>query len=343
MTEKVIKFLIAAIYAVTVGSHCFFADKALNINLSSKVLFAHFYSFPVLFGTVIAAAAVLLLIAEAVKGKKAYFTKCRFLFPAAMLLISLVFVFCSSDVKKITENDGGRPSIKIVELNAQNRLDREAVSKIFKSFDADIAVLPEFGGYTKGGRPEERLADLLESAGIDAENYNYYVSDQRGESFPPVTVAVKKAFHEYQQADHPDMTRFGTVRLESGDENFADIIGLHTAPPRPGLMASWKRDLDLIAGKIIPQNKDALLLGDFNATSRHAALNLIETHDDALAYLPRFKKGTWGLFLPEAFRTGIDHVYFPKDKYQVNYVDVFRFNGPDHMGLFVELSPIPSD
>lgn len=38
-----------------------------------------------------------------------------------------------------------------------------------------------------------------------------------------------------------------------------------TFPPLPSLMDTWKRDLDFIAKDIIPKNKEAIIIGDFNA------------------------------------------------------------------------------
>lgn len=43
-------------------------------------------------------------------------------------------------------------------------------------------------------------------------------------------------------------------------------------------------------------------------TVRVTCLIRLRTFSD---YLPRFKRGTWGLLLPEFLRTGVDHTYIP--------------------------------
>ena len=338
MTKKIIKFSVIAIYALMVVSYVFFADKALNIRLSSTIFFAHFYAFPVLFGAAIALLAALAMIIGIGRKRTTYFIEYTFVFPLMVLALSMLLVFGSADVKRIAETDDNSASVKIVELNAQNTLDGDAVAKIFKDFDADIAVFPEFGGYVKGDKPEHRLIDLMEREGISGQHYDFYSSAETEGNIAPVTIVVKKAFNAYKQQENKPMTRFGTVYLSSNHANTPDIVGLHTAPPLPGLMETWRHDLDLIGKAIIPENGDAVILGDFNATTRHGALNLIATHEDVLDYLPRFHRGTWGLFLPEFARSGIDHMYIPKGQYAVKRIDLFRFNGPDHMGVFVELS-----
>lgn len=215
-------------------------------------------------------------------------------------------------------------------------MDIEAVNKIFKELDVDIAVFPEFGGYSKGDSSEKRLFDLLEKVGISSESYNVYSSPQTDGNIAPVTIVVKKQM-PYGEIDNRSMTYYGTVYLHSND-NFPDIIGLHTAPPLPGLMEIWKRDLNLIGKEIIPQNENAIVLGDFNATDRHGALNLIASHEDAVSYLPSFHRGTWGMFLPKPFRTTIDHIFIPKNKYTVKNIALVEFNAPDHVGIFLELN-----
>ena len=52
-------------------------------------------------------------------------------------------------------------------------------------------------------------------------------------------------------------------------------------------MSIWERDLNLIAD-ISCDNKESIIIGDFNATMKHGCLNNIKTHLDVLEYA--FKK-----------------------------------------------------
>lgn len=113
------------------------------------------------------------------------------------------------------------------------------------------------------------------------------------------------------------MTQFGTIYLKSTNEDMPDIIGLHTAPPLLGFMSNWNRDLNVISSNIILDNPKAIIIGDFNATLRHGALNHITTHEDVLDYLSRFRRGTWHSRLPIWMSTSIDHVLIPKDTCRV--------------------------
>lgn len=83
------------------------------------------------------------------------------------------------------------------------------------------------------------------------------------------------------------------------------------------IVFKWNWDLKLIASDIIRNNPDAIILGNFNATLKHGALNDITTHEDALNYLSWFKRGTWPDELPAYFCIPIDHILLPKDKYTV--------------------------
>lgn len=337
MLKSIIKFLGLALYTVLVLSYCFFADKLLNVSLSSKMFFAHFYSFPALFGTIISGIAILFLIIGLARNKRKYLHNKRFLLPMAFIAISLVFVFFSSDTKRPVPIEGNKEPLKIVELNAQNIFNSSSVKKIFEEFDADITVLPEFGGYKKGESPAIRLFDLMEAEGIDTDIYDVFSSPETEGNIAPVTVVIKRNRLEYDKINNPVMTSFGTVYLSSGDKKLPNIIGLHTAPPLPGLMGMWNRDLQIITENIAANNKEAIILGDFNATGRHGLLNLIDSHEDAINYLPLFDRGTWGLFLLKPFRTSIDHIYIPQDKYLIKAVQLVEFNGPDHAGIFLEL------
>ena len=178
-------------------------------------------------------------------------------------------------------------SIKLVEWNVTNNINKSNIQEIFGEFDADIAVFPELEGYEKGDKSNKRLADLFKKANIDFDKYEAYISEPSEGNISPVTVVIKKDFGEYSIYKETPMTRSGTVYLSSKDKTKPPIIGLHTAPPLIGLMSIWERDLNLIAD-ISCDNKESIIIGDFNATMKHGCLNNIKTHLDVLEYA--FKK-----------------------------------------------------
>lgn len=139
----------------------------------------------------------------------------------------------------VAVNEDGR-------LNAQNTLNADCMIKIFKDFDVDIVVLPEFGGDAEGDKPDQRM------------------------------FALRKKRRSTVKLRH------WSIRRDWREHHL------------PAFMDRWKRDLDFIAKEIILKNKEAIIIGDFNATNRHCALNFI----DSLELSPRLKRGTLGLFLP---------------------------------------------
>lgn len=324
-----IKFLLVVTYSLIIVPHVFFPSSGLNIALSSKLFFAQFYSFPILFGGSLVIGALVifgicLLINQIILRKNKIG-----LFWLAIGLLSLVFMLGGSETTKITSLEESK-TIKIVEWNTLNNLDKAHIEKIFKDYDADIAVFPEL--------ENQSLEDSFREVGLDFDRYEVFLSHKTGGGIAPVTVITKKDFSGYRMVKEDNMTSFGTVVLQAEDKAKPDIVGLHTAPPLPALMNAWERDLVLIAHHISKQYTDAIIIGDFNATMRHGAMNELGTYEDALSYLPKFSRGTWHTQLPSYFRTTIDHVLIPKDKYVVQAIQTMDFNASDHTCVFVILA-----
>ena len=149
----------------------------------------------------------------------------------------------------------------------------EAMVKIFQDFDADIAIFPELHHLTL------LQNDLFGKNGLDSEKYAIFNSFQYTGQIAPVTVVVKKALGPYQQIENLPETSLGTVYLKAQEATLPDIVALHTAPPLPSLMKSWRSDLSLIEKEMIPQQSKAIFAGDLNATDHHIRF---KNYDDAL-------------------------------------------------------------
>lgn len=312
----------------------FFFSTNFNKILSTKVIVAHFYSFTVLFGCVIGLTSAVALVLRI--HKNGYKNLSFWLWGLALITSAVLIVFGINPTKNTdiyTDNN-----IKIVEWNVENKLEGKDIYKIFGEFDADIAVFPELEGYYKGDPADNRLKELFETIHIDYSKYEVFTSAPTSGDIAPVTLVTKKSFSKYIDTKQSLMTQFGTIYLKSTNEDMPDIIGLHTAPPLLGFMSNWNRDLNVISSNIILDNPKAIIIGDFNATLRHGALNHITTHEDVLDYLSRFRRGTWHSRLPIWMSTSIDHVLIPKDTCRVKKVDVLKLGESDHRAIFVEIS-----
>ncbi len=332
--KSIIFAVIVVFYMLITITHCFFSRTNFNKILSTKIIFAHFYAFPILFGCVI---GLILIVALAFTIYKYGYKKLHFyLLSLALITSVMLIVFGVNPTKNLATYEG--ETIKIVEWNTENKLEGKSIYKIFGEFDADIVVFPELEGYYKGDPANTRLKDLFKSINIDYDKYEVFTSKPKYGNIAAVTVVIKKSFSKYIDTNQRLETHFGTIYLKSIDIDTPDIIGLHTAPPLPGLMSDWNRDLNVISSNIVKNNPKAIIIGDFNATLRHGAMNDITTHEDILDYLPRFKRGTWPSNFPMWISTSIDHILIPKDTYRVKWVDILKLGESDHRAIFVEIS-----
>ena len=325
-------------YFVLIFIHAVIPKSNINQYLSTKPVLAHFYAFPLLIGSAAALVSVLRLLFIFYKnGVKHCRKNSMAILQCSIIILSGLFSIFTCDLKKNSMEFRSEKTFKIVEWNACNNFHEEAANLIFKEYDADIAVFPELGGYNKGEPAEERVKDIFSNMDLEAEDYQIFSSEEVEGNIAPVTIITKKSSGAYSGHEQEPTTFFGTVYLNSNN-TLPDIIGVHTAPPLPGLMNIWRRDLNLIAEDISVNHPESIIVGDFNATLRHGDLNHIDTHEDALSYLSGFERGTWKTDLPVCFRTAIDHILLPKDKYSVKNIEVIDLSGSDHAAVFAEIA-----
>lgn len=332
--SKILLGLILGIYLLLVIIHAFFPASQLNIELSTIVGFAHLYSFPLLFGLIGAGVSLIAILVCLVPRKKT--DKGFVLIWIGFLITSIIFMVFSSNPTKSKAQVNSDETIKIVEWNAINNISAVNVEAIFKEFDADIAVFPELDGSVRYGGDNNRFIDLFQQAGLDFDDYSAASSVYIG-NIAPVTVITKNEFANQTSSEDLGLNTFGTVKVDLDSNYVPQIIGLHTAPPLPSLMNNWENDLHIISTEIIENYPDSIIIGDFNATMRHGKLNEIESHVDILEYIPTHERGTWHVNLPEIFRTPIDHILIPKDKYSVKSVEIRDLQNSDHVAIFAEI------
>lgn len=333
----VIGSVFCAFYAFIVIVHCFFYKASLNENLSTKPILAQFFAFPVLFGFVGAILSFALLVVFLYRKKRGKLPSLgAFLLCVILTVTSSLLAIAGSNGKQYEDTEYTGDTFRLVEWNTFDSFNGDSAMIIFGEYDADIVILPEFGGYEKGDDARQRISDIFTSVGIDHSLYDVFTSPPNAGNIAPVTIIVKKAFASYTTKPENASTMFGTHYLSSTSESAIDIIGLHTAPPLPGMMKFWNRDLDFVAD-LAKKNPNAIIVGDFNATLRHGELSSISTHSDAVEHLACFARGTWPLKLPTCFRASIDHVLLPESKYGISNIEIRNLSGSDHAAIFVEI------
>lgn len=117
----------ALLYLIAVVAHAIFPEGKLNEALSTRMFFAHFYAFPILFGGLILLLSSLILLVILLKHGAKGPVKSPFFLPwLLVLLASLVFVLEGHDAVKVEAARPAGPSFKIVSWNALNQLDQTA-------------------------------------------------------------------------------------------------------------------------------------------------------------------------------------------------------------------------
>ncbi|MDT3768149.1 endonuclease/exonuclease/phosphatase family protein [Gleimia hominis] len=234
---------------------------------------------------------------------------------------------------RIDSGQTQQSDITVFEWNAHDSADVDQFEEIFKRFDPDILVLPELGDYpTPGGT---RLSNLLNDAGEKSTDYSIFTSQSQG-GIAPLTVMIKKSLGEYTVQD-TDLATYGSLILTPSTPNSAlpVIIGVHTAPPLPGLMDSWRSDLKRIQSHLSSSDhKRAIITGDFNAQLHHGALASLTHYHEVK---PCTLGGTWPRSAPPVFRSQIDHILTP-DTVSVRATQFYETKKSDHIALVSTLS-----
>ncbi|RRD44864.1 endonuclease/exonuclease/phosphatase family protein [Buchananella hordeovulneris] len=218
--------------------------------------------------------------------------------------------------------EGGQ--LRVATWNAYNSFGPAAARALLLQGQADVVVLPE-----QDGDPQ-LLSDLVD-VGLPSTDFAVFTSPPTGTTISPTTIIVRRPSYVPVPVAQ---TTFGTVHLRATDPALPDIIGLHTAPPLPGLMGRWRTDLALVQ-QLARAQRPTVLAGDFNASLLHGPLRALP-HTSALSALPAWQRGTWPTSSPRWLRTGIDHVFVPPG-WAVSSAQVIDIPGSDHAALITTL------
>ncbi len=323
--------------------HTFLPASTFNRTASTLPVLAHTFAFPLQIGvgmlTLSAITASVLLIRKRMRQ--------ALTLPWGVVPIlaglSGTFLILSSTYIALPKPHDKQPTttssdVVIVSWNAHGHFDEHSANTIFNSLDADIAVLPELTDYRGDAADRTRLQEELAAAGLNPMTYKIFESPPTGANIPPVTVIVRKGLGSFQSVEIAQTT-FGALHLvPPANSELPEIIAVHTAPPLPGLMADWRKDLTLISGFAEQGGSTAVIAGDFNATMRHGNLSTITTHTDALAAVSGVLRGTWPRDSPQMLRSSIDHVLVPRVTYAVGKTTIVDILGSDHAAVAATLS-----
>ncbi|MDU0968946.1 MAG: endonuclease/exonuclease/phosphatase family protein [Actinomycetaceae bacterium] len=324
--------VIAAFSGVLAGAALLAGRLGVARAVTTAPVLAQALAFPVVLLIVTAVAAVvaiIMLLTRADKGHRV--TRAR----AAALAVVLMATVLSG---ALVFEGGARPNptdaastsyrMTVLEWNTEDRESPADFREFFRRYHPDVLVLPEMGDYRIGHTT--RLSRLLRDAGENPRDYQIFTSTS-GSEIAPVSIIVRRAFGDYRVEDEGLVT-FGTLMLTptADDSRLPDIIGLHTAPPLPGLMPAWRGDLSTIRTYLEGRRGDSLVVaGDFNAQRYHGDFSRLRGFHDSV---PGAIGGTWPNSAPMPLRAHIDHILVSANNTVVTsaYVDT---QASDHSAI----------
>lgn len=222
--------------------------------------------------------------------------------------------------------------LRVAVFNSLDTLTAVDVQHIINTADPDVLVLPE----ASPDRVAQAMAGTAFTGGIH-EGLDAGFSEGRPPWGAPTVIAVHPRAGTYRSLV-PTPTTYGAVRLEPTTANGAPtIIGVHTAPPLPLMMDSWRSDLQRLG--YIDQTASPgpmILAGDLNATLRHGPLAATVHLTDTAQHCPTTTGGTWPSSAPAWLRSPIDHVLVTPDV-EVLSCAVLEVGASDHLAYTVEL------
>ncbi|MHA2787983.1 endonuclease/exonuclease/phosphatase family protein [Corynebacterium sp. S7] len=284
--------------------------------LSTVPGFAHVLAFPHLVGILLIVVGVLI----AWKSRRLRVPATAVSVAAALLVIFPHASPLAPVPVATTSASAANQHLSLVTYNSKETFTAADFKKLHARFHPDVFVLPE---------TDLKRAEIA----FRGSNYRLFTSEEGN-----TTVAVASSISNYAQGTAPDIT-FGAVAIEH--EGLPKIVGLHSAPPTPGLMNQWEGDLARVGEFDGAEN--VIVAGDFNATLRHGVLAEREQLVDAFQQCGKQggkQAGTWPAAVPGWMRTQIDHV-FVSPEMQVSKCDAVKIGRSDHVALAVTVT-LPS-
>lgn len=319
---------------IALACACLFVDLFPSNWIAQKVsttfFFAQILAFPSLLGMVLLLCGIAAFIVCKVKSRSALaFTSC-----AVWSLTALSFLILPNGLStssRATSPEQAQRVLSVVTFNAAATLTPSGFRELISTYNPDVIVLPE----TSADDANRAIKAASYKGSVYSTPNAGFTSTYNG-SIAPTSVVVSERLGPAKPTTGP-ATSFGTVAIEFERAGLPTIIGIHTAPPLPGLMKSWKEDLERVVEFGESYTKPILIAGDFNATLRHGALAFRSRLTDAQESCSSWQLGTWSSRLPEFLRTPIDHILMSPDL-QALSCDTKRIGQSDHLALHAEIA-----
>lgn len=299
-----------------------FPHFIVNRFITSYLPFAQIMAFPRILGILTLLCCALL--AFITRGKS--FTILGSVQYAVWFLVGISLVLVPFGLPRIATSPSSQAlrSISVVTFNSGGTFTPADLNEIIKKGAPDIIVLPETSAYS--------AQHTIESIGYDAEVFDTpnsgFTAVYSGQVAATTTIVSQRLGHAHLSS--APATTFGTVAIEFEDDTLPLLVGIHTAPPLPGLMEAWRGDLERLVAFGENATRPTILAGDFNATTRHSAMasrhHLIDSQESC-----RIKQlGTWPASVNEVLRTPIDHVLVTSDL-RTEGCQAFSVGRSDHL------------
>lgn len=218
--------------------------------------------------------------------------------------------------------------VTIMSLNSQGTLDASRLDLIVKEHHPDVIVLPERDAVDI--RVAAHALGYRAHSAPDAGFSSGYLGD-----IQPTSMLVSESWQGAWIPAEAPSTAFGTVSVANDQ---IQLVGLHTAPPLPGMMGRWSADLDGVNQFLrVAPARPVMMAGDFNATARHGLIPAGSGYHDAAAGCGWAAPGTWPVNLPAELGAPIDHVLV-SDGIAPLGCRLIEVPGADHRGVLVTLA-----
>ena len=272
----------------------------------------------------------IILLASSTKPLQAIYQSVILPLIAANIVIILISPPLAYINNATTNNkDRFKESLKIILWNTQNSHSISDLFHIIENHSPDVIVLPEFD--------ESIITDpsQVSAYGVYESQDDGFTSVYDG-SIAPTTVLINKRLGRIIRST-PYPVSFGSVSIKQFDQPGIQIVGLHNAPPLPGLMGAWRTDLDQLK-YFESQLTDApaIIAGDFNATSKHWPLGALNKLRDSYSACST-QAGTWPTGKPDWMKSQIDHILIT-DHFNVTSCAMEDIGTSDHSAVIITLS-----
>lgn len=225
---------------------------------------------------------------------------------------------------------GQNRELTVVTFNTGSTLTASDFQLLTTSWNPDIIILPETAGY--------ELRQVLQNGNFDGQLF-----ETRDDGLPssysggiaPTSVLVSNSLGPAQYTTGP-VSSFGSVAVEFADPSLPTVVGVHAAPPLPGLMRKWREDLVRLSEFGHASERPLILAGDFNATLRHGALADRAQLIDSQEFCGAIPSGTWPAGAPQFLRTPIDHV-FVSGGIKARSCQVLQIGRSDHLAYMTRV------